>query len=170
MKELSALFPSDAQGVVRFFQDVEKNLSTHPVPDAGQPFPLAAEYLHGIIKDWRLRRILGSLGTQEPYSNLSLLAAQWNLMIKEGIWYPQGGTGSFCDRLVRAVTGKTKIRGDEAGGRGCKDQGRTWGPQESASKTERNSPPLRSSRMVTTRRPLFNYWILKRFLQHGAVP
>ena len=47
-----------------------------------------------------------------PYSNLSLLAAQWNLMINEGIWYPQGGTGSFCDRLARAVTGQTTRFGE----------------------------------------------------------
>ena len=113
VKELSALFPSDTQGVVRFFQDVERMLSTHPVPDPAVNRSLsAAEYLHGIIKDWRLRRILGSLGTQEPYSNLSLLAAQWNLMINEGIWYPQGGTGSFCDRLGRAVTGQTTRFGE----------------------------------------------------------
>jgi phytoene dehydrogenase-like protein len=107
VRELSGLFPADAQGVTRFFQDVERTLSASPVPDPAINRSLsAAEYLHDIIKDWRLCRILGSLGTQEPYSNLSLLASQWNLMTKEGIWYPQGGMGSFCDRLVRAVTGQ----------------------------------------------------------------
>jgi all-trans-retinol 13,14-reductase len=107
VKELSALFPSDAQGVACFFHDVEKQSSAHHVSHSATNRSLsAAEYLHDIIKDWRLRRILGSLGTQEPYSNLSLLASQWNLMTKEGIWYPEGGMRSFCDRLVRAVTGQ----------------------------------------------------------------
>ena len=107
VKELSALFPSDAQGVTRFFQDVEKTLSAYPVSDPGVNRSFSAdEYLHEFIKDRRLRRILGSLGTQEPYSNFPLLASQWNLMTNEGIWYPQEGMGSFCDRLVRAVTGQ----------------------------------------------------------------
>ena len=113
VKELSALFPPDAEGATRFFQDVEKNLSADPVSDAEVSRPLSAdEYLHRFIKDWRLRRILGSLGTQEPYSTLSLLAAQWNLMTKEGIWYPQGGMGSFCDRLAKAVTGQPEKLGE----------------------------------------------------------
>jgi phytoene dehydrogenase-like protein len=106
VRELSAFFPSDAQGVARFFQDIERTLSVYPFPDPAVNRSLsAAEYLHGIIKDWRLRRVLGSLGTQEPYSNLSLLAAQWNLMINEGIWYPETGMGTLCEKLERAVTG-----------------------------------------------------------------
>ena len=113
VRALSALFPSDAQGVARFFQDVERTLSAHPVPDPAVNRSLsAAEYLHGIIKDWRLRRILGSLGTQEPYSNLSLLAAQWNLMINEGIWYPETGMGTLCEKLVRAATRKSPGTGE----------------------------------------------------------
>jgi phytoene dehydrogenase-like protein len=102
VKELSALFPSDAQGIIRFFRDVERTLSPASVP---APAISASEYLHEFIKDWRLRRILGSLGTEEPYSNFPLLASQWNLMTKEGIWYPQSGMRSFWDRLARTVTG-----------------------------------------------------------------
>ncbi len=113
VKELSALFPSDAEGVIRFFQDVERTLSADPVSDAEVSRSFSAdEYLHEFIKDRRLRRILGSLGTEEPYSNFPLLASQWNLMTKEGIWYPQEGMGSFCDRLARAVTGQAAGLGE----------------------------------------------------------
>ena len=107
VKELSTLFPSDAQGVACFFQDVERTLSAEPVSNPAITRSIsAADYLNRLIKDWRLRCVLGSLGTQEPYSNLALLAAQWNLMTKVGIWYPQGGMSSFCDWLARAVTGQ----------------------------------------------------------------
>jgi len=46
---------------------------------------------------------LGSIGTRESYSGLPLLAAMWNLMCEEGIWYPIDGMKSFCERLVKAV-------------------------------------------------------------------
>ena len=64
----------------------------------------ASDYLDKEIKDARLRRILGSIGTREPYSNLTLLAAMWNLMCREGIWFPAEGMKAFCDRFVKAVT------------------------------------------------------------------
>ena len=64
------------------------------------------------IKDWRLRRILGSIGTREPYSGLPLLAAMWNLMSHEGIWFPQEGMQSFCERLVRAVVRNNENSGE----------------------------------------------------------
>jgi phytoene dehydrogenase-like protein len=113
VRELSGLFPADAQGVTRFFQDVERTLSAYPDPDHGinRSFS-AADYLNRLIKDWRLRRILGSLGTQEPYSNFPLLAAQWNLMTREGIWFPEAGMDSFCDRLAGAVTGQAEKLGE----------------------------------------------------------
>ena len=66
----------------------------------------ALEYLSGFVKDWRLRRILGSTGTQEPYSSLPLLSAMWNLISNEGIWYPEGGMRSLCERLAHAVPGR----------------------------------------------------------------
>ena len=65
----------------------------------------ALEHLYGLINDWRLRRVLGSIGTREPYSSLPLLAAMWSLMGKEGIWYPMGGMRSLCERLVHTVIG-----------------------------------------------------------------
>jgi len=72
----------------------------------------ASEYLHGLIKDWRLRRILGSIGTREPYSGLPLLAAMWNLMSHEGIWFPREGMQSFCERFVKAVVGDNDRSGE----------------------------------------------------------
>ena len=72
----------------------------------------ALEYLSDFVKDWRLRRILGSTGTQEPYSSLPLLSAMWNLISNEGIWYPEGGMRSLCERLAHAVTGR---RGNDQG-------------------------------------------------------
>jgi len=65
----------------------------------------ALEYLSGMVKDGKLRRVLGSIGTEEPYSNLPLMAAMWNLMSNEKIWYPVGGMRAFCERLVRAAVG-----------------------------------------------------------------
>jgi all-trans-retinol 13,14-reductase len=111
-KELKEWFPIDTQGVEQFFQEIEEIASATQIPDTGtnhSPGERAAktsasEYLSGFVNDRRLRRILGSLGTREPYSSLSLLAAMWNLMGNEGIWYPKGGMRLFCERLVRAVT------------------------------------------------------------------
>lgn len=107
-KEFKNQFPSDAEGVERFFRDIKKWISNRKVyPENQKPnsnLPLSAsEYLRKLIKDWRLRRILGSLGTREPYSNLPLLAAMWNLMCNVGIWFPEEGMKSFCGRLKRAI-------------------------------------------------------------------
>jgi phytoene dehydrogenase-like protein len=103
VKELTRIFPSEAEGLGEFFNDAmvmnpSDSLSTKKYPDIS-----ASEYLSGLIKDWRLRRILGSIGTREPYSSLPLLVAMWNLMCREGIWYPIEGMQSFCDRLVKAI-------------------------------------------------------------------
>jgi len=70
----------------------------------------AEDYLRASIKDWRLRRILGSLGTREPYSSFCLQAAMWRLMSEEGIWYPRGGMRSFCEMLTRMVE---EVHGEE---------------------------------------------------------
>ena len=99
VKELGDLFPTDAQGVEHFFRSIEEMILN---PHRGSAIS-ASEYLKGLIRDWRLRRILGSIGTREPYSGFPLLAAMWNLMCKEGIWYPMEGMKSLCERLVKAV-------------------------------------------------------------------
>jgi len=111
-RELAKHFPEDAQGVKQFFDDMEREISIRDGsgnhvrrPGWSQLSEISAEtYLRCLVHDWRLRRILGSQGTREPYSGLPLLAAMWNLIGREGIWYPVGGMKSFCERLVQAVT------------------------------------------------------------------
>jgi phytoene dehydrogenase-like protein len=116
-KELSQLFPADAEGVNHFFEDMNKLISKQK-PDSNRSklnrtYDISAsEYLHNRIKDGRLRRILGSIGTREPYSGLSLLAAMWNLMSHEGIWFPEEGMQSFCERLGKAVIGNKDGSGE----------------------------------------------------------
>jgi prolycopene isomerase len=113
IEELTKLFPKEGKSVKQFFKDIAEIVSAMQLPDNHLNRPLleetskksALEYLSGMVKDARLRRILGSIGTQEPYSNLPLMAAMWNLMSNEKIWYPEGGMRAFCKRLVRAVVG-----------------------------------------------------------------
>ena len=115
VKALSERFPSDAQAVERFFQEMKAILTplSHPnsKTDGSALAALrrssASDYLTRRIRDWRLRRILGSIGTREPYSSLPLLAAMWNLMTEEGIWYPESGLRGLAERLVKAVTGRS---------------------------------------------------------------
>jgi phytoene dehydrogenase-like protein len=117
VKELSNLFPADAEGVKHFFEDMYDTISKQkPDPNRSKPNQIpdisASEYLHNLIKDWRLRRILGSIGTREPYSGLPLLAAMWNLMSHEGIWFPEEGIQSFCERLAKVVVGNKDGSGE----------------------------------------------------------
>jgi len=117
VKELSKLFPADAKGVKHFFEDMNELISKQKHDPnrctLNQKHDISAsEYLHHLIKDWRLRRILGSIGTREPYSGLPLLAAMWNLMSHEGIWFPEEGMQSFCERLARAVVGNNENSGE----------------------------------------------------------
>ena len=111
--QLARQFPDERPAIERFFRDVEKTISFFREPDGNTSSNeitnlarnSAADYLHNHIQDWRLHRILGSIGTMEPYSSFPLLAAMWDLMSQEGIWYPDGGMTSLCDKLVFAVTG-----------------------------------------------------------------
>ena len=118
-QEIIARFPADVEGIKRFFHDLDTILDAMRFPNRAANRSLleraaktsARDYLRGLITDWRLRRFLGSLGTREAYAGLPLLAATWNHMCKEGIWYPQGGMRSFCTRLAQAVTGGREGRG-----------------------------------------------------------
>jgi prolycopene isomerase len=113
IEELTKLFPDECKSVKQFFKDMEAIASAMQLPDNHPNRSLleetskksALEYLSTLVKDERLRRVLGSIGTQEPYSNPPLMAAMWNLMCNEKIWYPAGGMRAFCERLVRAVVG-----------------------------------------------------------------
>jgi phytoene dehydrogenase-like protein len=111
--ELTRRFPEESKGLDRFFYDMKRILSTRnaPVPEIdgyqlyAKTGTSAQEYICRLIEDRRLSRLLGSLGTRDAYSSLPLLAAQWNLMCNEGIWYPQGGMDAFCRKLARGVVG-----------------------------------------------------------------
>jgi phytoene dehydrogenase-like protein len=113
IEELGKLFPREGKSIKQFFKDMEEILSSMEFPDIDLNRSIlekaseksALEYLSSLVSDWRLRRILGSQGTQEPYSSLPWLAAMWNSMAKEGIWYPIGGMRSLCERFVRVVIG-----------------------------------------------------------------
>jgi phytoene desaturase len=114
IEELTRLFPTEAKATTQFFKDVEEIVSAIEFPDVDPNRSIlekaakksALEYLSGFVNDWRLRRVLGSIGTQEPYSSLPLLAAMWNLISNEGIWYPIGGMRLLCERLVQTVIGR----------------------------------------------------------------
>ncbi len=114
IEELTRLFPTEAKVTTQFFKDVEEIASAMQFPDVDLNRSIlekaseksALEYLSGLVRDWRLRRILGSQGTQEPYSSLPLVSAMWELMSNEGIWYPVGGIRSLCERMVQTVIGR----------------------------------------------------------------
>jgi len=111
VKELAKLFPEEREPIKQFFESMEKIVSAMKLPNNPLNRSLleetseksALEYLSILVKDGRLRRVLGSIGTQEPYSNLPLMAAMWNLMSNEKIWYPAGGMRAICQRLARAA-------------------------------------------------------------------
>jgi all-trans-retinol 13,14-reductase len=118
VKELGERFPPDALAVERFFREMKAILSysSHRDSDTGVSARAdllrssASEYLARRIGDGRLRRILGSIGTREPYSSLPLLAAMWNLMTEEGIWYPESGLRDISERLVKTLTPRSEAR------------------------------------------------------------
>jgi phytoene dehydrogenase-like protein len=114
IEELTRLFPREAKAIGQFFKDVEEIVLAIQFPDVDPNRSIlekaaeksALEYLSGLVGDWRLRRVLGSIGTQEPYSSLPLLSAMWNLISNEGIWYPMEGMRPLCERMVQAVIGR----------------------------------------------------------------
>ena len=118
IEELTKLFSREGKSVKHFFKDMEEMFSAMKSPDIDSNRSIlekaseksALEYLSSLVKDWRLRRILGSQGTQEPYSSLPWLAAMWNSMVKEGIWYPAGGMRLLCERIAQAVIGHQENR------------------------------------------------------------
>ena len=116
-----ALWPDQRGGIRGFFRDI-KDLHNRLTDGSGSPRQLkkaartpAAAYLDARITDSTLRRLLGSLGTSEPYSSLLRLAVNWNLMCEQGIHYPSGGVEKFCRTLADAVIappGKTGERSE----------------------------------------------------------
>ncbi len=118
---LALLFPDEEAGISRFFGHMEEISSLQGrLAKEGSSRPRKAEsmsaagYLVKLVKDWRLRRILGSMGSREPYSGTALLAAMWSLLCAEGIHYPVGGMRGLSDSLAASLGWETPSRG--AGG------------------------------------------------------
>jgi phytoene dehydrogenase-like protein len=108
--DLATLFPDEAAGVRDFFEYVDavsRRLSKTPMGEAPPIEPRftgpAADIVSALVTDAGLRRLLGSIGTCEPYGGFPLLAAMWDVMCERGIWYPEGGFNNFADRLAAAV-------------------------------------------------------------------
>ncbi len=115
---LAGLFPAEASGLTRFFDEVGGLAVPDAVADTASVHQTsAADFVGGLTEDVRLRRILGSLGTEEPTMSRPLLLAMWNLMTEQGIWHPAGGMEAFCARLLRAVEGGEPGGADGRSGR-----------------------------------------------------
>lgn len=110
VRELSRLFPDEREGIKRFFEDMESLSSTLEAgtgegekTGSGLPDISASDYLEGLVKDERLRRILGGMGSREPYSGLPLLAAMWSLLCGKGIHCPREGVRRLADLLAAGL-------------------------------------------------------------------
>ncbi|MFO8056440.1 MAG: NAD(P)/FAD-dependent oxidoreductase [bacterium] len=111
-KELAKSFPADAKGVERFFDQVI-NLkpgtgSNGKALDRSAPAKAsrtpAREFIGSLVSDYRLRRVLGSIGAREPYSSLFLISVMWQLLCSQGIWYPSGGMHGLARKLSSSIS------------------------------------------------------------------
>ena len=121
------------------------------LPDASAS---AARYLENITKDWRLRRILGSTGTREPYTGLGLLAATWSLLCESGIHYPQEGMRRFCDLLAALLSRKAAPAGFSQGhmSRAARARSLPWpGAPRDGSYPESDAGPSRGLLLLGSR-------------------
>jgi all-trans-retinol 13,14-reductase len=107
---LAELFPDEEAGISRFFSHMEKisslqgRLAREGASRSRKTESLsAASYLDRLIKDWRLRHILGSMGSREPYTGTTLLASMWSLLCAKGIHYPAGGLRRLCDIMAESM-------------------------------------------------------------------
>lgn len=110
-EDLATLFPDEAAGVRDFFgyvDTVSRRLSKTPMGEAPPIEPRftrpAADVVSALVNDAGIRRLLGSIGTCEPYGGFPLLAAMWDVMCERGIWYPDGGFDNMTASLAAAVT------------------------------------------------------------------
>ncbi len=118
---LAVLFPDEEAGISRFFSHMREisalqdRLAKEGVSRSRKAESVsAAGYLDRLIGDWRLRRILGSMGSREPYSGITLLAAMWSLLCDRGIHYPSGGIRGLSDTLAASLGWEAPVLG--AGG------------------------------------------------------
>jgi phytoene dehydrogenase-like protein len=122
---LAAIFPGEEAAISRFFGHMQEISSLQgrlakqgsSRSRKGESIS-AATYLDGLIEDWKLRRILGSMGSREPYSGITLLAAMWSLLSGKGIHYPQGGMRRLGDVLAAELGWEARGGGDLSFSRG----------------------------------------------------
>lgn len=121
ISELAALFPREEAGISRFFGHMDKisslqdRLAKEGASRSRQEESVsAAAYLDKLVGDWRLRRILGSMGSREPYSGTTLLAAMWSLLCDKGIHYPVGGMRRLSDMLAAKLGWEATAPGSES--------------------------------------------------------
>ena len=132
-EELKKCYMEEKKGIDAFFGELEKIIDAirkvhewHPEFLIGQKKEIAAEKLlkehrdeYEIINkyntissreildkyfnDVNLKRLLGSQGTFQPVMNMVHLAFMWNVMSKEGIWFPSCGIHGINQFLYEAI-------------------------------------------------------------------
>jgi phytoene dehydrogenase-like protein len=130
--ELKKYFPAEHAGLDAFFSELENLISLtgdiylwHPdyqlenekkeqkIKDEAYQQKLdrsnqmsqtpCREMLERYFSDQRLIKFLGSQGTSEPEMSLLNLAFMWNVMSREGIWFPSCGIHGLNDMLANIV-------------------------------------------------------------------
>jgi len=120
---LAALFPREEAAISRFFghmnsiSSLRERLASEGSSRSRREESISgAAYLDRLIADWRLRRILGSMGSREPYSGITLLSAMWSLLCDQGIHYPEGGMRRLSDMLAASLGWEAAAGRDISGG------------------------------------------------------
>lgn len=65
----------------------------------------SSEMLDGYFKDLTLKNFLGSQGTYAPTMSVLNLALMWNIMCRQGIWFPSCGIHGLTDAMEEAFLG-----------------------------------------------------------------
>ncbi len=105
---LASAFPGEG-GIADFFEDLRRLYQKlgDGLPPSGMeveeewrdPFNRASK----LIGNSRLRRLLLSMGSPEPYA-APLLVSSWNLVAERGVFRPDGGTDSLAFSLLEKTT------------------------------------------------------------------
>ncbi len=104
VKDISSWHPD-------YFKDVGKNKGPkNEDPDLKSKMHFIERYsrmpcsalLDSFFTDPTLKNFLGSQGTDTPTMSVLNLALMWNIMSKEGIWYPSCGIHGLTDLMVGA--------------------------------------------------------------------
>lgn len=137
VRRLDSLFPGDEPAVNRFFESVRSinerlDSARHgaTAPDlARAERSSAGEFLSGPVSDWRLARILGSIGTCFPRAGMPFIASLWKMLSGEGLAYPAGGFPALIGTMIHALeaSGRCSFRLGSAAARIVVSGGRVRG-------------------------------------------